>query len=208
MNEKKRLVIIGAGGHGRVCADIALKMNKWKEIAFLDDDPTLDHSMGIPIIGPSREFGKCVADYDIFVAIGNNKVRSDIYAQLESCEANIPVLVHPKAVLGEGVSIGAGTVVMAGSVVNPCTKIGKGCIINTGSTIDHDCVIEDYVHISPGVNVAGSVSIGAFTWLGIGSVVNNNLSITSGCTVGAGAVVIADILEPGTYVGVPARRIK
>ena len=64
---------------------------------------------------------------------------------------------------------------MAGSVVNPCTKIGKGCIINTGSTIDHDCVIEDYVHISPGVNVAGLVSVGALTWLGIGSVVNNNL---------------------------------
>ena len=208
MNEKKGLVIIGAGGHGRVCADIALKMNKWNEIAFLDDDPIIGHSMGIPIIGSSREFGHYVADYDIFVAIGHNRVRADIYAQLESHEANIPVLFHPKAVLGEGVSIGAGTVVMADSVVNPCTKIGKGCIINTGSTIDHDCVIEDYVHISPGVNVAGSVFVGALTWLGIGSVVSNNLSITSGCTVGAGAVVIADILEPGTYVGVPARRIK
>lgn len=208
MNEKKGLVIIGAGGHGRVCADIALKMNKWKEIAFLDDDPTIGHSMGIPIIGTTREFGQHVADYDIFVAIGNNRVRADVYTQLENQGTSIPALIHPKAVLGEDVSIGAGAVVMAGTVVNPCTKIGKGCIINTGSTIDHDCVIEDYVHISPGVNVAGSVSVGALTWLGIGSVVNNNLSITSGCTVGAGAVVIADILEPGTYVGVPARRIK
>lgn len=208
MNEKKRLVIIGAGGHGRVCADIALKVNKWKEIAFLDDDSTIGHSMGIPIIGPKRKFGQYVADYDIFVAIGNNRVRADIYAQLEHSGANIPVLIHPKAVLGEGVSIGAGTVVMAGTVVNPCTKIGKGCIINTGSTIDHDCVIEDYVHISPGVNVAGSVSIGALTWLGIGSVVSNNLSIISGCSVGAGAVVVADVLEPGTYVGVPARWLR
>lgn len=208
MNEKKRLIIIGAGGHGRVCADIALKMNKWKEIAFLDDDPTLDHSMGIPIVGPVWEFEQYIDDNDIFVALGNNKVRSEICTRLEDNEASIPVLIHPKAVLGEGVSIGAGTVVMAGSVVNPCTKIGKGCIINTGSTIDHDCVIEDYVHISPGVNVAGSVSVGALTWLGIGSVVSNNLCITSNCTIGAGAVVVADIIEQGIYVGVPAKRTK
>lgn len=208
MNEKKRLVIIGAGGHGRVCADIALRMNKWNEIAFLDDDPTIGHSMGIPIVGPTREFEQYIADYDIFVAIGNNKVRAEMFAQLESRGASIPVLTHPKAVLGDSVSIGAGTVVMAGSIVNPCTRIGKGCIINTGSTIDHDCVIDDCAHISPGVNVAGSVSVGALTWLGIGSVVSNDLSITSGCTIGAGSVVIADVLESGTYVGVPARIVK
>ena len=96
MNEKKRLVIIGAGGHGRVCADIALKMNKWKEIAFLDDDPTIGHSMGIPIIGTTRELGQYVAEYDIFVAIGNNRVKADIYTQLEYPELVFQHLFIPR----------------------------------------------------------------------------------------------------------------
>ena len=96
---------------------------------------------------------------------------------------------------------------MAGAVINCCTKIGKGCIINTGATIDHDNLIEDYVHISPGVHLAGTVKVGQGSWLGIGSVVSNNINITSGCKVGAGAVVVKDITEPGTYVGVPVTKI-
>ena len=96
---------------------------------------------------------------------------------------------------------------MAGVVINCCTRIGKGCIINTGATIDHDNLIEDYVHISPGAHLAGTVKVGQGSWLGIGSVVSNNVNITSGCKVGAGAVVVKDITEPGTYVGVPVRRV-
>lgn len=96
---------------------------------------------------------------------------------------------------------------MAGVIINSCTKIGKGCIINTAATIDHDNMIEDYVHISPGVHLAGTVKIGQGSWLGIGSVVSNNVNIISGCNVGAGAVVVKSINEPGVYVGVPVRRV-
>ena len=96
---------------------------------------------------------------------------------------------------------------MAGAVINCCTKIGKGCIINTASTVDHDNVIEDYVHVSPGAHLAGTVKVGRGTWLGAGSVVSNNINITHSCKIGAGAVVIRDITESRTYVGVPVRRI-
>jgi len=96
---------------------------------------------------------------------------------------------------------------MAGAVINCCSTIGKGCIINTGATIDHDNCIGDYVHISPGVHTAGGVKIGNGSWLGIGSVVINNIDIHSGCTIGAGAVVVNNITEKGTYVGVPARKV-
>jgi acetyltransferase-like isoleucine patch superfamily enzyme len=85
--------------------------------------------------------------------------------------------------------------------------VGKGCIINTGATIDHDNLIEDYVHISPGVHLAGTVKVGKGSWLGIGSVVSNNVSITSRCKVGAGATVLRDLTETGTYIGIPARRV-
>ena len=204
---KDKLLIIGAGGHGKVVADIALKMDRWKEIAFLDDNEDIKTSMGIEVIGKSADMYRYIKDYDIFVAIGTNEMRKIIQEKLEIRGANIPVLIHPEAVIGREVEIGVGTVIMAGVVVNCCTTIGKGCIINTGATIDHDNLIEDYVHISPGVHTAGAVRIGKGTWLGIGSIVSNNITITSGCTIGAGAVVVRDIDKSGTYVGVPARRI-
>lgn len=204
---KEKLLIIGASGHGRVIADIALKMKKWKSISFLDDNEGVKTSMGIEIIDKSASISKYIDDYDFFVGIGNNVIREKIQRQLEAEEASIPVLIHPSAIIGEQVYLEAGTVVMAGAVINCCTKVGKGCIINTASTVDHDNVIEDYVHISPGAHLAGTVRVGSGTWLAIGSIVINNINITSECKIGAGAVVIRDITEAGTYVGIPAKKM-
>lgn len=204
---KNKLLIIGASGHGKVAADIALKMGTWKTIAFLDDNENLLTSMGIDIVGKSFDVFSHIGEYDIFVAIGDNQTRETLQEKLEIKGASIPVLIHPAAIIGEEVDLGAGTVMMAGAVVNPCTKIGKGCIVNTGTTIDHDNVIEDYVHVSPGVHLAGGVKVGKGSWLGIGSIIKNNVLITAHCTVGAGAVVVKDITKSGTYIGVPARRV-
>lgn len=202
-----KLLIIGAGGHGKVVADIAMKMNQWDQIAFLDDDKSIKTSLGLEVIGLTDDVLKYIDEYEICVGIGNNAVRQRFYETLETYGASFPLIIHPSAVIGEQVKIGNGTVLMAGTVVNCCTAIGKGCIINTGATIDHDNHIEDYVHISPGVHLAGAVKVGQGSWLGIGSTVSNHVSITSDCTIGAGAVVIKNIDEPGTYVGVPVRKI-
>lgn len=204
----KKLIIIGASGQGKVCADIALKMNKWDEIAFLDDNPQIKSVLGLEVVGNTKDAIKYVDKCDFFVGIGDNETREKIQEKLEESGANIPVLVHPNAVIGEDVQIGIGTAVMPGVVINCSTRIGKGCIINTGATIDHDNVIEDYVHISPGVNLAGSVMIGYRSWLGIGSTVIDNLIITNMCVIGSGAVVTKNIYESGVYIGIPARRIK
>jgi sugar O-acyltransferase (sialic acid O-acetyltransferase NeuD family) len=204
---KNKLLIIGAGGHGKVVADIALKMNKWKSISFLDDNEDNTTSMGIKVIGTTSGLSKYINEYDILVGVGNNAARQKLHENLENLGASIPVLIHPNAVVGSEVEIGAGTVLMAGVVINCCTRIGKGCIINTGSTVDHDNCIEDFVHISPGVHLAGTVKVGQGSWLGIGSLVSNNINITSKCKIGAGGVVIEDITESGTYVGIPVRRI-
>ncbi len=161
----KKLLIIGANGHGKVIADSALKMNKWQSIAFLDDNQNVKSSMGIEIIDESTSISKYIDDYEFFVGIGNNAIREKIQRQLEAEGASIPVLVHPGAIIGEQVYLEAGTIVMAGTVINCCTKIGKGCIINTASTIDYDNIIEDYVHISPGAYLAGTVKVGLGTWL-------------------------------------------
>jgi len=205
---KNKLLIIGASGHGKVVADVAIKMDRWSEISFLDDNEDIKSSMGIWVIGKVSDVSKYIDEYDIFIGIGNNAIRKDVHEKLEGISASIPTLIHPSAIIGEQVELGIGTVVMAGAVINCCTKIGKGCIINTGSTIDHDNVIEDFVHISPGVHLAGTVKVKQYSWLGIGSVVSNNVCITSRCLTGAGTVVVKDIVESGTYVGVPARRVK
>lgn len=205
---KKKLLIIGAGGHGRVVADIALKMNKWESVAFLDDDKNKKSSMGLEIIGDSRDTEKYIIDNDLFVAIGDNRTRKKLQDELEIAGASIPILVHPSAVIGCDVEIGIGTVLMAGVIINSCSTIGKGCIINTSASIDHDNKLGDYVHISPGVHLAGTVEIGKETWIGIGTIVNNDIKITNGCTVGAGSLVIKDINEIGTYIGHPTTRIK
>jgi sugar O-acyltransferase (sialic acid O-acetyltransferase NeuD family) len=204
---RKKLLIIGASGHGKVVADIALKMGKWQSIAFLDDDDSVKLSMGIEVIGKSNEAIKHISDCEIFVGIGNNTLRKKIQENLEAEGASMPTLIHPNSVIGEQVEIASGAAIMAGVVINCCTKIGKGCIINTSASIDHDNIIEDYVHISPGTHLAGTVKVGQGSWLGIGSVVSNNIIITSGCKIGAGAVVVKDISVPGTYVGVPIRRV-
>ena len=204
--EKKKLLIIGASGHGKVVADVALKMNKWERIAFLDDDETLKKSLSLDVIGNSKDLKAYVDEWDIFVAIGSNSTREKIQETLDNLTATIPVLIHPRAVIGEEVEIAKGTVVMGGVIINSSTKIGRGCIINTGSTIDHDNFIEDFVHISPGVHLAGTVKVGSRCWLGIGSIVSNNISLHRDSKIGAGAVMVKDTIEAGLYIGVPARR--
>lgn len=204
---KDRLLIIGASGQGKVIADIAIKMNKWESIEFLDDDESIRTCMGLKVIGKTRDAFIYKDEADFFIAIGNNAARAKIQKKFLAEGLSIVKLVHPDAVIGTSVEIGVGTVVMAGVVINSSSKIGKGCIINTGSSLDHDNIIEDYVHICPGVRLAGTVRVCKESWIGIGSTVSNNVNICSDCKVGAGAVVIKDITKPGTYAGVPVRRV-
>lgn len=199
----KELIIIGAGGHGLVVADIA-KQNGYQKIAFLDDNK--EKVYDYPIIGNSSEAVK-YRDSDFFVAIGNNSVREHFVTALEEKDINVISLIHPSSIIAGDVVIGNGTVIMAGAVVNCKSKIGKGVILNTGCTVDHENIIGDYVHLSPGCHTSGQVVIQKETWLGTGSIVINNVEICERCMIGAGCVVISDLSQPGMYVGVPARRI-
>ena len=200
----RKLVIIGASGHGKVVADIAEK-NEYKNIVFLDDSE-LTECAGFPVVGRSTDAWLYKETSEFVIAIGKADIRQKIQESLKGYE--FAVLVHPNASVSRNVEIGKGTVVMAGAVINSNSVVGRGCIINTGASIDHDDKIGDYVHISVGAHIAGSVTVGSRSWLGIGSCVINNLHICSDCMIGAGAVVIRDINERGTYVGNPARRIR
>lgn len=202
----KSLIIIGAGGHGKVAADIAFKVG-YKNIIFFDNNDSIKECSSFRVLGKldMSEKYKC---WDFFVAIGNAYRRQEISEILNEKECNIVSLIHPNAVISRRVKVGNGTVVMAGAVINSDAVIGDGCIINTASSVDHDCVVEDYAHISVGAHLAGSVFIGKKTWIGAGATVSNNIRICGECMVGAGAVVIKNIDKKGTYVGVPAVKIK
>ena len=204
----KRLVIIGASGHGKVIADIALLVG-YDQVDFLDDNPS------VKLVGEYKVFGTssmaaelASAGCDFFVGIGNAKIREKIQREIEAAGCNVVTLIHPSAVVAYDAHIGRGTVVMANAVINPSAVIGDGCIINTCASVDHDNTIGDFSHISVGAHTAGTVTMGERCWLGIGAVVSNNLSICSDCMIGAGAVVVKDIVESGTYVGVPAKKVK
>ncbi|MBR2992912.1 MAG: acetyltransferase [Clostridiales bacterium] len=198
-----RLVIVGASGHGKVVADIACLVG-YEEIVFLDNNPELKDCLGYPVIG-SNEILKDI-DGDVFIAVGNSEVRKRLMSLYEN--RNFPVLIHPSAVIAKSVQIDAGSIVMAGAVINPEAKIGKGVIINTSCSIDHECTINDFCHVSVGSHLAGNVIVGEASWIGAGAIVSNNVSISSGCIIGAGTVVVHDIETKGTYIGVPARKIK
>lgn len=210
----KKIVIIGSGGHAKVIADILLKRKDiLKEdldiVGFLDDNfQNLEYReiFNLPILGSLElieEFKN--KDYEYIIAIGNNLIRkkiADKYSNLIYYTA-----IHPTAVIGNMVTIEEGTVVMANAVVNSYSKIGKHCILNTSCVVEHDNKIEDYVHISVSAKTGGTVKIGDNTWIGISATIKNNISICDNCSVGAGGVVIKDIKEKGTYVGVPVERI-
>lgn len=198
-----KLTIIGASGHGKVIADIA-KLNGYDEIEFLDDNEELTHCGNYPVVGNT----KIAVDIqnDIFIGIGNIAIRKKLQEQFK--EKSLVTLIHPDAVIAADVIIGKGTVVMAGAVINSGTKIGNGAIVNTCSSVDHDCIIGDFVHIAVGAHVCGTVTIGKSTWIGAGTTISNNIHVCENCIIGVGAVVVKDILEIGTYIGVPARNLK
>ena len=200
-----KLLILGAGGHGKVVSEIASLMKQWDEIAFLDDKKNIKEVNGYKVIDSIINYNLYKEEYDnAFVAIGNNKLRLDFINNLLLEGFNVPVLVHPSAIISKNVEIDKGTVIMAGAVINTNTTIGKGCIINTLCSIDHDCILNDGVHISPGAHIGGTVKIGNCSWICIGSSIANNLIIGKNVIIAAGAAVIRDVPDNVVVAGVPA----
>jgi len=198
----KSLLIIGAGGHGKVCAEIAMLMQKWQSIGFLDDHKT-GRINNIPIKGKFDLSKFSSEEYELFVAIGDNINRSKIIIDAIEKGFELAKLIHPSAVISQYSEIGISTVIMPMSVINTNSKIGNGVIINTGSVIEHDCIIGDYVHISPNATIAGTCTIGKLTWVGSSVTVINDIKITDSTIIGANSLVVKNIDKSGTYYGNP-----
>lgn len=208
-----KVLIVGAGGHGQVVADILLQTSQAGggccPIGFLDDDPSLlgKHVLGLPVLGTVAQWNQFEHD-GLIVAIGNNQIRSRIFQSLRSRGGKLLSAVHPAAVLGREVQIGEGVMICAGVVVNPGAAIGDNVILNTGCTVDHHCQIAPHAHLGPGVHLGGQVAIGEGAFLGIGACVLPQRQVGAWSVIGAGAVVTENIPAYVTAVGIPARVVK
>lgn len=204
-----KIILLGASGHAKVVADIVIKTGNIL-VGFLDDNIKVETTIikherqEYKVLGKIKDaikISKENSDIKFVIAIGNNYIRKKIANEYE-----LPyiTLIHPKTNIGIDTEIGNGTVIMANATVNTGAQIGLHCIVNTGAIVEHDNQLDDYVHISPNTTLCGTVKIGKLTHIGAGATVKNNINITSNCIIGAGAVVVKDIVEEGTYTGVPA----
>ena len=202
----KRLAILGASGHGKVVADAA-ELSGWNEIVFFDDAwPDVKSNSVWPVLGNTADLLASVSEFSgVAVAIGNNAIRLEKLNLLRNQGVVLPAIIHPNSVVSRYAKIGDGSVVCAGVIVNADTQVGVGAILNTGCSIDHDCVLAEAVHISPGARLAGGTKVDACAWVGIGAVVRQLITIGANSVVGAGAAVVKDVPEGATVVGVPAQ---
>lgn len=204
----KKLLILGAGGHGKVVADAAEAMGCWEEIAFLDDEKYLEktHFFKKSILGPIKSIQKYdTQQYQTVIAIGNNQSRHQLLNQLIDFGFSLPVITHPSARVSSSAYIDIGTVLFANAVVNPDARIGKAVIINSAAVVEHDCVVGDAAHISPNATLAGAVQVGHCAWVGMGTCILQNVAVGEHSIIGAGAVAIHDIPSHVVAIGVPAK---
>lgn len=201
------LLIIGAGGHGKVVADTACEGGRWDKIAFLDDRyKQIDNVMNWPVLGSLLQAQEYLHDYpDLVVALGNNKLRVELLKRYSDLGFRLPVLIHPTAYISRAASLNPGTVVFPRVAINAGANVGFGSIINTGATIEHDCRIGVGVHICPGVNLAGEVKVGDYSWIGIGTTVIQQVFIGEHVVIGAGSVIVKEVESNVKVLGVPGR---
>lgn len=205
------LYIYGYGGFAREVASFLPRKIKYEHSFVVDDEYYFD-SMSSAVI-PYSDFLLSVDKYDqVVIAIGDPKIRRSILHKLivaDNFTEDLSVnLFLKKSVQGEGNEYGGGNIFCPGSIITTNVMIENLNHFNLNTTIGHDCGIGSYNTFSPGVNISGNVTIGNNCYFGTNSAVKEGVSICSGVTIGMGAVVLNNITEPGTYVGVPCKKIQ
>lgn len=202
------VLIVGAGGHGRVVLDILRAAGKHRVVGFLDADPALTGTRvhDVEVLGAMNVLpklrGKAKA---AIVAVGDNAARGQLANKLTDAGLELISAVHPTAAVSPTAKVGLNVVIAAGAVVSADALIADSVILNTGCIVDHECVVGTAAHICPAAALAGRVNIGEQAFVGLGARVIQCLTIGAKAVVGAGAVIIRDVPPGATVVGVPGR---
>ncbi|MDD4956006.1 MAG: acetyltransferase [Candidatus Omnitrophica bacterium] len=205
MKTKKRIILIGAGGHCKVIVD-AIKLGKEFDIYGITDAklPAKTKILGAPVLGKDEilpDIFRKGIKY-AFISVGSVKdcsVRKAIDKELKKIGFKLAVIIHPGAIIAKDSEIGEGAFVAAGAVINPGSKIGRNAIINTSASIDHDCEIGDFVHVAPGATLSGGIKVGSETHIGTGANIIQYLKIGKQCLVKAGALLTSNLADGETW---------
>ena len=204
------IVLIGSSGHAKVIIDIVQQEGKYNVVGLLDRHRQVDETtLGYRILGKEEDLPALKKVYSlmgVIVAIGDNFYRSKVVALIRKICPDLPFVcaIHPKASIGTDVSIGEGTVIMAGVTINPCSSVGRFCILNTNSSLDHDSTMEDFASLAPGVTTGGNCRIGKYSALGIGATLIHDVQVGKQSVIGAGALVMKSIESFAVAYGTPA----
>ena len=209
MARAERVLVWGAGGHGRVVADV-VRAAGHEVVGWVDRAAGIaDARLEPPVVVPESSLPESVRGgalplgaTAIALGIGDNRARAEAMRRLDD---RAPAFVHPSATVSPSASVGAGSVIMPGAVVNANATIGRGVVVNTAAVVEHDCVLGDGAHVSPNATLAGGARVGERGWVGAGAVILQNVRVGDDAVVGAGAVVTRDVRDRDTVVGVPAR---
>jgi len=208
MSENSGIIIYGAGGQGKVVAQVLSAANR-RITGFIDDSPGAAGKdiLGFPVLG-GNEILSGIKKEGAVVAVGDNRVRKEIFYLLKALGFEMVIAVHPFSCIHSSVKIGEGTVILPGVVINADAAIGKNCIVNTCASIDHDCVIADHVHIAPQNALGGGVLVEEESFIGIGCALLPRVKIGRGSIVGGGALVNRDVPDYTVVAGVPAKILR
>lgn len=210
---KKKVILIGGGGHCKVVISILKKLNNFEIVGIVDNYKSESLISRMKVIGADNDLKDIYKSgiHDALITVGSTKDNTKRYRLFNMAKEigyNFPVIISPEAIVDESVKIDEGTIIMPGSIINIDSSIGKNCIINTGTIIEHDCKIGNHCHVASGVHVSGSVEVGELSFIGIGATIIQRIKIGKNVTIGAGSVVIKDIPDDVTIVGNPAKIVK
>lgn len=209
----KKIVIIGSAGHAKVIIDIIESAKEFKIIGLCDPLRAGEEIEGYKILGKQDELPELIKKHSIdgvIVGIGDNFTRSKVTSFIKEICPNLEFIsaIHPNASIAKSVTIGKGSVLMNGVVINPHTVVGESCILSTASSLDHDSTLGDFASFSPGVRTGGDCRIGNFSVLGIGAILAHGINIGEETIIGAGSVVMRDVDSFVVAYGSPAKTIR
>ncbi len=206
-----RLLMIGAGGHARVCLDVMVDNDEVMVVGAVSAEGVLSEPLGVPLLGTDaqlRDLTQSHAVTTFCVSIGSNVIRQAFSELLTQSGRHITRIVSRSAVISSSAKLGSGVQIMPAAVVTAAAVLGEGTIVNTNASVDHNCRVGRFVHVAPGAVIGGDVTVGNRAFIGLGSRLLPGVTIGADAIVGAGAVVLSDVPAGATVVGVPARLLE
>ncbi len=211
--EKEKIILIGGGGHCKSCIDVIEQEGRFEIYGIIDlPEKKGEKILGYPILGNDEDIDLLSKTYNsFFITIGQIKspeLRKKLFNKLKALNVNLPIIISPSAYVSKYAQISEGTIIMHNAVVNAEAEIGKNCIINSCTLIEHEARVGDFCHISTNSVLNGQCKVGEECLIGSGTILANNIEICSKCLISSGSVVLRSIIDSGTYIGNPLRKIR